>query len=210
LFLAASGVGRISANDPQDLELSNLGRFLAADSLSEVGRRKVDVAAGFCTRRFGVDFHPIVARTEDEIVTPWLQKADWIISAGNTAESRITCAQHAVAFSRNILDVSVTDGGDRWLGVVKLRLAGAPSACPACYFGDGIDISAGGALLPQVVFATAALASHLVLQFAAGSAPEWWRSLNLWCIDLSDFKLETLAVAPRADCRVCSGMKIRF
>ena len=202
--LAASGVGHLSANDPQNLEIDNLGRFVCGRA-ADLGLPKVEAAAGFFRDRPGFRFVPVVAPNESRTVDPYYERANWIVSASNTVESRLACTAKALRCGKPLLDIAVADGRKSLAGTIKYKLPECVwAACPACYFEPVLNFERSEGLLLSVISVTAAMAAHILLQALAGKDRDALRRTNFCSVDLRPpFRIEMLAIGKRKNCPVC-------
>jgi hypothetical protein len=165
LNLAALGVGRITTNDPQCLDVDNLNRFPTA-ALTDVGKPKVQFLGELLSRRSCLSYDGITAQTEDFSTKRFYRNADYLVCCSNTTESRIEAAKRAVHLTKPLIDVSVADGRRALAGFVKLWLPENAnwSACPACFLGSRSRLIRGEGLIFTLTSATAALACHVLLE----------------------------------------------
>lgn len=205
LFLGTAGVGYISANDPQRLELENLGRFVCGEE-ADSGKHKVLVAGRFLHRNRHLAFEPVVAGNESPLVKPFYEQADWIFSCANAVQARTAVACEAVKFRKPIIDVGVSDGRVSLTGSIKYWLPECAdwSACPACYINPNTKIPRNEGLLFTILAATSALAAHVLVNLATGRDAEFQERQNCIMVEMSRFRIESLAVLKRRRCPVCS------
>jgi adenylyltransferase/sulfurtransferase len=205
LFLSTAGVGYISANDPQRLERENLGRFVCGEE-ADVGRYKVDAATRFLHRTQHLVFEPVVGKNESVSVMPFYERADWIFSCANTISARAVAARIAISLGKPIIDVGISDGRESLAGSVKYWLPECAdwSACPACYLAEDTKIVRNEGLLFTVLAATSAVAAHVFVSLMAGLDADLAKAQNNLIIEMSTYRLETLAVRKRRNCPVCS------
>ena len=203
-LLSTAGVGFISANDPQNLEAENLGRFVCG-SPADVGRPKVEAAARFFSGNSYLAFEPLVAGNGSYLVDGFYQQADWIVCASNTIESRIATARKAIRYRKSLIDIAVADGRSSWMGFIKYKLPECSwAACPACYLEPGAGMERGEALLFPIISTTASLTAHLLLQLITGFGAEALRASNFIAMGLHPpYQIETLAVRRRERCNIC-------
>jgi molybdopterin/thiamine biosynthesis adenylyltransferase len=206
LFLSTAGVGYISANDPQRLEMENLGRFVCGQE-ADIGRNKVIVAGRFLHRNRHLAFEPVVAGNESPLVKSLYERADWIFSCANTVRARTAAAPQAVKFSKPIIDVGVSDGRVSLTGSIKYWLPECAdwSACPACYLASSSTIHPRNeGLLFTVLAASAALAAHMYVALVTGTGTTLLKSRNYLTVEMDRFQVENFAVLKRRKCLVCS------
>jgi hypothetical protein len=205
LFLGTLGVGSISCNDPQRLEIENLGRFVCGDE-TDVGRDKVIAAARFFHRNRYLAFEPVVAGNESALVNSLYARADWIFSCGNTVAARMAAARKAVERGKPIIDVGVSDGRVSLGGSIKYWLLECAdwSACPACYLAPNAEIPRHEGLLFTVLAATAALAAHVFASLTTGFDGGFTKTHNYVTVETDKCQIEKLTVLRGKQCPVCS------
>jgi len=205
LFLSTLGVGHISCNDPQRLQIENLGRFVCGDE-TDVGRDKVIAAARFFHRSRHLAFEPIVAGNESPLVNSLYDRADWIFSCANTVAARMAATCKAVKLGKPIIDVGVSDGRVSLAGSIKYWLPECSdwSACPACYLIPNTEIPRNEGLLFTVLATTAALAAHVFVSLATGLDGGFPKTYNYVTIETDNCQIERLAVLKRKQCPLCS------
>jgi adenylyltransferase/sulfurtransferase len=204
--LAAQGVGRLTANDPQRLEADNLNRFPTA-TLADIGMPKAQLVERALRSRPYLAYQGIVARNEQPAVDPFYAAADVIVCCSNTVQSRVAAATKAVRLGKPLIDAAVSDGTRQLAGAVKIRLPeeGSWSACPACYLQQQhAKVPRGEALFFPLLAATAALASHAVVEFISSGAASF-QNRNLVLIDLREFRLASFSVGKKRDCVACGS-----
>lgn len=200
--LAAMGVGSITANDPQALDVDNLNRIPIA-SLHDLSIPKVQLLGRFLQFRPGLHFQGLKAPSEEEKVMPLFKESDCIVCCSNTIQSRMAAARAALHFKKFLVDVSVADASQQLVGFIKIYDPAARGlACPACYYKPRQKVTRGEALLPTVVWSTAAVATHAVLLWIVGRNKPGW---NLGVIDLGRTLIETMTIFRNHRCQVCSG-----
>lgn len=210
LFLSTVGVGYISANDPQRVELENLGRFVCGED-ADIGRDKVIAAARFFHRSRHLAFEPVVAMNESTSVNALYERADWIFSCANTVSARVAAARKAVELGKPIIDVGVSDGRVSLVGSIKYWLPECAdwSACPACYLAENGETPRNEGLLFTVLATTATLGTHVFVSLATGCGNEFSRKYNHFAIEMRPLRIERLAVLKRDHCPVCSIPKAK-
>lgn len=205
LFLSTLGVGHISANDPQRLEIENLGRFICGDE-TDIGRDKVIAAARFLHRNRHLAFEPVLGKNESPSVNYLYERADWIFSCANTISARLVAARKAVELGKPIIDVGVSDGKERLAGSIKYWLPECAgwSACPACYLAQVTKIPRNAGLLFTILATTAGLAAQVFASLVTGVKADFTRLNNHVIIEMGRYQVESLAVLKRRHCPSCS------
>lgn len=206
LFLSAAGVGYISANDPQSLELENLGRFVCGEE-ADIGRNKAEVAGRFLHRNRHLVFEPVVGKNESPLVKPLYEKADWIFSCANAVQARTVVAYQAVKLNKPIIDVGVSDGRVSLTGSIKYWLPERAdwSACPACYLVPNAPIARNEGLLFTVLVTASALAAHVFVSLVTGLAAGFLGSHNYLTFEMGQCYIGSIAVLKRRRCPACSS-----
>ncbi len=203
LDVAKAGVGRVTSNDPQRLELSNLSRWPAA-SVAQIGMPKAQVIRSLLKNDPTVTFEAVEARTESPQVRPLLHEADLIICCSNTISSKVAAVQAAIRSARPLIDVAVADGRRELSGAIRIfDPAQRERACPACFAAGLQRTVRGEGLVSTVIACTAALAAHLAISLLAdpSNRKEWGNYIRF---DLEQLTIERIAVARRHRCLVCA------
>jgi molybdopterin/thiamine biosynthesis adenylyltransferase len=199
-------VGYISANDPQLLELENLGRFICGQE-ADIGHDKVIAAARFLHRNPHLAFEPVIAGNESPSVNSLFEWADWIFSCANSVSARIAVTRKRFEVRKPIINVGVSDGMVSLAGSIKYWLPERAdcSACPACSLASTREIPRNEGLLFTVLGTTAALATYVFVTLAAGPEIGLFRANNTLTVDMDKCKIERLAVLKRKKCPICSN-----
>ncbi|MGH3426806.1 MAG: HesA/MoeB/ThiF family protein [Terriglobales bacterium] len=202
--LAEAGVGHITANDPQRLELSNLSRWPIGD-MTNVGVPKVDVLQSFLRYHGGIRFEAVQECSEAKSVAPMLRAADLIICCSNTVPSKVAAVQAAMDSRRPLLDVAVADGRRALSGAIRVfNPLFTRHACPACFATLPRNITRDEGLLSTVIGSTAAVAAHVAVSIlVAGSCPNLGEFANLIVLDFNHLDIERCRIVKRDDCPVC-------
>jgi molybdopterin/thiamine biosynthesis adenylyltransferase len=204
--LAAAGVGRLTFNDPQTLEIDNLNRFPYAGP-GDVGASKADLIAASFARRPYLKTEALAARTEDEAVSPFYSAANLVACCSNTTSSRLAAAEKAIRFGKPLVDVAVADGRRGLAGFIRLWLPrnAAWSACPGCYLNPAAPSPRGEALFFPVIGVTAGVAAQIAVQLVSGVRYSPLDANNFFVIDLGAYRLEAFSVKRREDCALCKA-----
>lgn len=203
--LAQLGIGHITANDPQVLEIDNLNRFPIA-TLAEVGIAKATLIDRYLRHWPHVRYHTLQDRSESPGVVPFYRKADFILCCSNTLASRRACVVAARRFGKVLLDVAVADGRHRLAGSVRIYrpLSRNRLACPMCFLPATGSIRRGEGLLSTAIALTAALAAHLVLvEVAKRVMRPTGEGGNVVVLDLGSLSIERLTVRRNQNCACC-------
>ncbi|PWU05354.1 MAG: hypothetical protein C5B51_14815 [Terriglobia bacterium] len=206
LAMAASGIGHVSANDPQDMEAENLGAFALARR-DDLGKPKVDVLSRLLSGRPHFEFVPLVLPAESAASEECLGKSDLILSCANTLEARLAAERIAVLCRKPILQVAAFDGRSRLGGLITVRLPqNGWTACFGCLANKSV-IERGEGLLSTVTWSLAGIASTMAVQILTGQHSSFIRKHNLFFIDLETYGIEALALQRRSDCTVCGAAR---
>ena len=209
LALHASGVGRISCNDPQNFEEEQL-QICAFSRRSDVGRPKVYVLERFLDGRAGFIFEPIVAPNESPRVAPFLKQADLIISCANKLGARLHLEEMAIRLSKPSIQAAAQDSRQVLGGVISLWVPTANCSCFGCLFPDQRpQLGRSEILLPAVTGTIANLAAHLAVQLLTASAAGWANRHNVFTVDLQACTIASMSVQPRVNCSICNPRKLR-
>jgi molybdopterin/thiamine biosynthesis adenylyltransferase len=202
LNLAGAGIGYVSANDPQAVEPENLGACVFARK-RDLGRAKVIMLARALDGRPDFVFEPLVARIESDIVDPYIQRADLVISCANTLQGRLAADRKAIRYGKPVLQVAAFDGRESLGGLITVRLPENRSACFGCYFSDNRQFPRGEGLLSTVTATLAAIGATMAVQILTGIRSEFLKQHNLFLFDLETYQMEALAIERRKSCALC-------
>lgn len=203
--LVAAGVCNITANDPQILAEDNLNGYLFAGS-EDVGKSKAKLHQQVLSRRPYMNCRFVCAPAEAPEVDEFFAAADHAISCANTISGRKAAASKAIRFGKALWDVAVADCRKSLAGFIKVWLPENAewSACPACYYPDGIvNVPRGEGLLAPVIATTAGLAAHMIVQYITGLHDEDIKTYNYFELNLATYQIAALANVRRDDCDVC-------
>jgi molybdopterin/thiamine biosynthesis adenylyltransferase len=204
---AAVGVGTVLMNDPQVLELTDLGAHFYARR-SDLGRPKVDVLRRFLSGRPNLAIEAAVCPTESDRVAAYAHDADLIVSCANTIAGRLAAERRAVQFQKPIMQVAADDGRARLQGLITLRLPKrTSSACFGCYLPDRSVFPRGEGLLSSTTSALAAVAVNMAVQIVTGVRSSFVTRRNYFAIDLEEYTIQALWVSRRPDCRICGARR---
>jgi len=206
LLLSQLGVGRISANDPQVVEPSNLSRFILGDA-ADLGKFKVEVAARHLARWPALGFTPLVAPNESSATECMIALAGWVFSCANTVEARVAAARMAVQTGTSIIDVGVADGRELLAGTVKIWRPSFPSwaACPACTLPSRAPTKRREGWLFSVIALTASISVQLFVEHACRGRRKP-QLANMLTLDAERFTIESAAINRSPYCRACADV----
>jgi molybdopterin/thiamine biosynthesis adenylyltransferase len=203
MFLSEIGVGFITANDPQDIEIDNLNRLPFA-SVDSIGVPKAKLLSQLLSRR---PHHRIVAircRSEQKAARELQSKANFIVCCSNTFASRLATTKTAIAAAVRLIDAGVCDA--RRGAIFAMRLfnpADRSAACPVCTAIAARESQRDDRILGPVVGAAAALATHSVLRLLTGARLKR-SNPNLIELDLDAMTIKKMYVLKNPKCPACS------
>jgi molybdopterin-synthase adenylyltransferase len=204
VILAGLGIGRITAIDPQVVERDNFNRLLFARD-RDIGVSKVSVLKQFLGTRSHLRFETVEGAAESRKATKQMGTADVIVSASNSASSRLAAAR--VARRRRIPHVfaGVHDGRVALGGTVGIWLPERPElACQGCFLDAGA-VPRGEALVTTAVMVIAGLAADVVRQLLTVRPRDGVVGVgNLRTLDLERSIVEAVRVLRNPECSVCS------
>jgi molybdopterin/thiamine biosynthesis adenylyltransferase len=199
LALHAAGVGEISCNDPQMFEEEQLAGCVFA-RCSDLGRPKVHVLERFLEGRGGLTFLPIVATNQSRRLRPYLEQANVIVSCANRIEARLHLERAAIRLGKPSVQAAVEDGRRALGGMISVWAPGAECSCLGCLLPPKkLRFSRGEILPPTVTGIIGSLAAHLVIQMLASDASEFARRHNVFAVDATGYRVESLSVSRRTD-----------
>ncbi len=203
-YLAAAGVGRLTAIDDDRVEASNLQRqtlFATADA----GTAKVTAAAAALARlNPHVDVVPHAVRIDAATAPALLRDADVVIDGCDNFETRLAVADAALAARVPLVSAAV-GRFEGQLGVFRGWEASRP--CYRCFVGDapareGLTCAEEGVLGPV----TGILGSLAALEAIRQIAPFGDDSAGrLVLMDFLSLRFRTLALPKDPGCHACGG-----
>ena len=207
LYLAASGVGRLTICDPDDVDLTNLQRQIVHYTNS-VGRRKVDSARDTLAHINPETRVDVVAqRVAGEQLEQLVESADVVIDATDNFTTRHAINRACVRFGRPLVSGAAIRF-DGQISVFDLREPG--SACYHCLFPETEDLeemrcAVMGVFAPLVGIIGSAQAAE-ALKIIAGVGD----TLNGRLLMLDALSMHWRSVRLRKDpaCPVCAAGRI--
>lgn len=204
LYLAASGIGRLTIADADTVDLTNLQRQVLYRTAS-VGGKKVDEAMKtLASMNPDVEVVPLAQRVTADEVDRLVAGADVVLDCSDNFITRHVLNRACVKFKRPLISGAAIRF-DGQLMVFDLRKPDAP--CYACLFPEEgeveeVQCSTMGVLAPLVGTIGAMQAVEAVkLLSGAGEMP--LGQLTLFDAKASD--LRTVRVKKDARCAVCGG-----
>jgi adenylyltransferase/sulfurtransferase len=207
-ILATAGVGRLIIVDPQRVEAENFNRYAFA-RVTDIGKPKVDVLAGFFEGRPHLKVVPIFSRAESIEAGRVAQDVQLVISASNTVPSRLAIARLAARRRLAHVSAAITDGREGRGGFVAAWVPERSDlACPACFLTPRACLSRGESLVAPVVSAVGALAACLAVQLlAVERRPMALEAGNCLTIDAERYAVESFRILRRHDCQACADAR---
>lgn len=206
MYLAASGVGRISLADHDTVDLTNLQRQIAHTS-ERVGMAKVE-SARQCLQQINpeIQVHALQERAQDARLQELVASADVVLDCSDNFATRHAvnqaCVQHRVPL---VSGAAVRMDGQ--ISVFDTRQANAP--CYACLFPPEQEFE-------EVQCATMGVFAPLVGIIGAMQAAEALKLLvpfgqtltgRLLMLDGRNMSWSSIKIARNAHCSVCAGVE---
>jgi molybdopterin-synthase adenylyltransferase len=203
-YLAAAGIGRLTAIDDDRVSLDNLQRQTLFGT-DDIGRLKVEAAAGAVARLNGdVAFSGLPARLAPDTIDQLLDGADLVLDGSDNFATRLLVSDHCT--ERHIPLVSAAVGQfQAQVGSFAGWLPGRP--CYRCFVGDAFDAedcdscSELGVLGALVGIAGSFAALEAVRLIAGFGEPPWGK---LHVFDGLAPSMRTLRLAKDPACRACA------
>jgi molybdopterin/thiamine biosynthesis adenylyltransferase len=204
LYLAASGVGRITLVDHDHVDLTNLQRQIA-HTTARIGQAKVESArTAMLALNPDIDIQTMALKADEISLDQWVAQADVALDCTDNFRTRhalnAACVKHAVPLVSGA--VIRLDGQ---LTTYDVRDAASP--CYACVFPpddapEEVSCSTMGVLAP-LVGVVGSLQAAEALKLLAGLG----RSLagRLQLLDGRDLSWTEMQLQRQSDCPVCSA-----
>jgi molybdopterin-synthase adenylyltransferase len=203
MFLSELGVGSISTNDPQTIEIDNLNRIPFA-SVEHLGIPKVCLLWRMLRCRPHRRIQLLQRPSEDPAAEKLHREADLIICCSNTYASRFQSTRVAIRRRIPLIDVGVCDA--RRGAIAGLRVfdpSDHSGACPICTSTSRPRTNHDQRLLGPVVGAAAATAAHialgLLLHRRRAESPR-----NLIELNLGTLQIQSMHVLRNPQCKACA------
>lgn len=208
LYLAASGIGRLTLADPDRVDLTNLQRQILYRTDS-VGARKVDAAAAALgALNPTVEVVPLAARLEGEALDRLVAGADVVLDCSDNFATRHAVNRACVRHARPLVSGAAIRF-DGQIAVFDLRKSDAP--CYACLFPEGgeteeLRCAVMGVFAPLTGMIGAMQAMEAVKIVSGAGEPAGARLLML---DARSSEWRSVRVTKDPDCPVCAAAKIQ-
>ena len=203
MFLSEIGVGSISGNDPQRLEIDNLNRIPFA-SVRSVGTPKTRLLAQQIRERPHTRIALVECRSEDPTAQQLQSAADLLICCSNTYSSRLATAVTAIQAGKPLLDIGVCDARRGF--VVGIRLfepRKSDAACPICTAPNPRTETKDDRILGPVAGVAAGVAAHLAMRLLVGRTVATNDS-NFIQVNLGTLSITRMRVLRNPRCPACS------
>lgn len=207
LFLAASGVGRLTVVDDDTVELSNLQRQIA-HTTARLGQPKADsLALQARALNPGVAVDALACRADAALLERLVPAADVVLDCSDNFRTRHAVNAACVRHGRPLV-AGAAIGLDAQLGVYH-PAAGGP--CYGCLFPPDVaheDVACAtmGVLAPLVGLVGSAMALEALKLLAGFGTPLAGRLLML---DARRMAFDEIQVARQKDCPVCGPVQSR-
>lgn len=202
-YLAASGVGRITIIDDDQVELSNLQRQIA-HTTDRIGWDKVASAQVMANQlNPGVRVDPVVARLDDTSLTHWVQQVDLVLDCCDNFATRHAINRACVAARKPLISgAAIRFSGQ--ISTYDLRQEQAP--CYHCLFPEADDVeelrcATTGVLSPLLGMVGSAQASEALKVLGGFGEPLVGRLLS---VDALTMNWHTVRFGRDPDCPVCA------
>jgi adenylyltransferase/sulfurtransferase len=206
LYLAASGVGRITLCDNDTVDLTNLQRQIVHYTDS-IGTPKVQSARATLARiNPEVEVHAVQERVQGERLDALVAEADVVLDATDNFATRHAINRACVRLRKPL----VSGAGVRFDGQVAVfDLRRADSPCYHCLFPEGKDLeevrcAVMGVFAPLVGIIGATQAAEALKLLTGAGAPLTGRLLLL---DALEMQWRSVKVPRDPGCTVCSGTR---
>jgi adenylyltransferase/sulfurtransferase len=202
LYLAASGVGRLTLADPDTVDLTNLQRQILYRTDSVGGRKVEEAMKTLASMNPEVEIVPLAQRVTAGEVDRLVTGADVVLDCSDNFATRHVLNRACVKFKRPLISGAAIRF-DGQLMVFDLRKPDAP--CYACLFPEEgeveeVQCSTMGVLAPLTGTIGALQAVEAVkLLSGAGETPLG----QLTLLDAKASELRTVRVKKDARCAVC-------
>jgi molybdopterin/thiamine biosynthesis adenylyltransferase len=208
LYLAASGIGRLTLADPDRVDLTNLQRQILFRTDS-IGARKVDAAAAALgALNPEVELVTLAARLEGEALERLVAGADVVLDCSDNFATRHAVNRACVRHARPLVSGAALRF-DGQIAVFDLRRPDAP--CYACLFPEGGETeeprcAVMGVFAPLTGTIGALQALEAVKIVSGAGQPASGRLLML---DARNAEWRSVRVSKDPDCPVCAAAEVQ-
>jgi len=208
LYLAASGIGRLTLADPDRVDLTNLQRQILFRTDS-IGARKVDAAAAALgALNPEVELVTLAARLEGEPLERLVAGADVVLDCSDNFATRHAVNRACVRHARPLVSGAALRF-DGQIAVFDLRGPDAP--CYACLFPEGgeteeLRCAVMGVFAPLTGTIGALQALEAVKIVSGAGQPASGRLLML---DARNAEWRSVRVSKDPDCPVCAAAEVQ-
>ena len=208
LYLAASGIGRLTLADPDRVDLTNLQRQILFRTDS-IGARKVDAAAAALgALNPEVELVTLAARLEGEPLERLVAGADVVLDCSDNFATRHAVNRACVRHARPLVSGAALRF-DGQIAVFDLRRPDAP--CYACLFPEGgeteeLRCAVMGVFAPLTGTIGALQALEAVKIVSGAGQPASGRLLML---DARNAEWRSVRVSKDPDCPVCAAAEVQ-
>ncbi len=204
MFLAASGVGRITLVDPDEVDLTNLQRQIAHQS-SRIGLPKVDsMAATLAAINPGVRIDAVACRADAGWLDQQVPLADVVLDCSDNFATRHAVNAACVRHGRPLVSAAAI-GFDAQISVYDSRQRHGP--CYACLFPpdaahEDVDCATMGVFAPLVGIVGSMQAAE-ALKLLIDSDELQSLSGRLLMLDARRMSWDSIALSRQSACPVC-------
>lgn len=208
LYLAASGIGRLTLADPDRVDLTNLQRQILFRTDS-IGARKVDAAAAALgALNPEVELVTLAARLEGEALERLVAGADVVLDCSDNFATRHAVNRACVRHARPLVSGAALRF-DGQIAVFDLRRPDAP--CYACLFPEGgeteeLRCAVMGVFAP-LTGTIGALQALEAVKIASGAGQP--ASGRLLMLDARNAEWRSVRVSKDPDCPVCAAAEVQ-
>ncbi|HXZ51486.1 MAG TPA: molybdopterin-synthase adenylyltransferase MoeB [Burkholderiales bacterium] len=208
LYLAASGIGRLTLADPDRVDLTNLQRQILFRTDS-IGARKVDAAAAALgALNPEVELVTLAARLDGEALERLVAGADVVLDCSDNFATRHAVNRACVRHARPLVSGAALRF-DGQIAVFDLRRPDAP--CYACLFPEGgeteeLRCAVMGVFAPLTGTIGALQALEAVKIVSGAGQPASGRLLML---DARSAEWRSVRVSKDPDCPVCAAAEVQ-
>ncbi|HMA90893.1 MAG TPA: molybdopterin-synthase adenylyltransferase MoeB [Burkholderiales bacterium] len=208
LYLAASGIGRLTLADPDRVDLTNLQRQILFRTDS-IGARKVDAAAAALgALNPEVELVTLAARLEGEALEHLVAGADVVLDCSDNFATRHAVNRACVRHARPLVSGAALRF-DGQIAVFDLRRPDAP--CYACLFPESgeteeLRCAVMGVFAPLTGTIGALQALEAVKIVSGAGQPASGRLLML---DARNAEWRSVRLSKDPDCPVCAAAEVQ-